>query len=81
MAGYWGRGFLTPIWPTNKLTKLFEDSAFGEFDIGYTENSKAIILCDEEKDEVEHTDKIHIKQMRFAVQQYNKLLEKTCIDI
>ena len=27
------------------------------------------------------TDKTHIKQMRLAVQQYNKLLEKTFIDI
>ena len=76
-----GRGFLTRIWPTNKLTKLFEDAAFGEFDIGYTDNRETIILRDEEKDEVEYTDKTHIKQMRLAVQQYNKLLEKTFIDI
>ena len=76
-----GRGFLTRIWPTDKLTKLFEDAAFGEFDIGYTDNRETIILRDEEKDEVEYTDKTHIKQMRLAVQQYNKLLEKTFIDI
>ena len=42
---------------------------------------EVVILCDEEKDKVEYTDKTHIKQMRFAFQQYNKLLEKTCIDI
>ena len=65
----------------NKLTKLFEDAAFGEFDIGYTDNRETIILRDEDKDEVEYTDKTHIKQMRLAVQQYNKLLEKTFIDI
>ena len=76
-----GRGFITRIWPTDKLTKLFEDAAFGEFDIGYTDNRETIILRDEEKDEVEYTDKTHIKQMRLAVQQYNKLLEKTFIDI
>ena len=45
----------------NKLTKLFEDAAFGEFDIGYTDNRETIILRDEEKDEVEYTDKTHIK--------------------
>ena len=27
-----GRGFITRIWPTNKLTKLFEDTAFGDGD-------------------------------------------------
>ncbi len=61
--------------------KGFEDAAFGEFDIGYTDNRENIILRDEDKDEVEYTDKTHIKQMRLAVQQYNKLLEKTFIDI
>jgi len=76
-----GRGFLTRIWPTDILTKLFEDAAFGEFDVGYADNRETIILRDEEKDEVEYTDKPHIKQMRLAVQQYNKLLEKTFIDI
>ena len=75
------RGFITRIWPTDKLTKLFEDAAFGEFDIWYTDNRETIILRDEEKDEVEYDDNTHIKQMRLAVQQYNKLLEKTFIDI
>ena len=68
------QGYISRIWPTNKLTKLFEDAAFGEFDIGYTDNRETIILRDEEKDEVEYTEKTHIKQMRLAVQQYNKLL-------
>ena len=75
------QGYISRIWPTNKLTRLFEDAAFGEFDIGYTDDRETIILRDEDKDEVEYTDKTHIKQMRLAVQQYNKLLEKTFIDI
>ncbi|MDA7561894.1 hypothetical protein N8860_09120 [Alphaproteobacteria bacterium] len=75
------QGYISRIWPSNKLTRLFEDAAFGEFDIGYTDNRETIILRDENKDEVEYTDKTHIKQMRLAVQQYNKLLEKTFIDI
>jgi hypothetical protein len=74
-------GFISRIWPTDKLAKLFEDAAFGEFDIGYDKGRETIILRDEEKDEVEYTDKAHIKQMRLAVKQYNKLLEKTFIDI
>ena len=35
-----GKGFLTRIWPTPKLTKLFEDAAFGFFDIGYAEKER-----------------------------------------
>ena len=75
------QGYISRIWPTDKLTKLFENAAFGEFDIGNTDNRETIILRDEEKDEVEYTDKTYIRQMRLAVQQYNKLLEKTFIDI
>ena len=75
------QGYISRIWPTNKLTTLFEDAAFGEFDIGYSEDRETIILRDEEKDEVEYKDNNYTRQMRFAVQQYNKLLEKTFIDI
>jgi hypothetical protein len=75
------QGYISRIWPKDKLTRLFEDAAFGEFDIGYTDNRETIILRDEDKNEVEYTDKTRIKQMRLAVQQYNKLLEKTFIDI
>jgi hypothetical protein len=75
------QGYISRIWPKDKLTRLFENAAFGEFDIGYTDNRETIILRDEDKDEVEYTDKTHIKQMRLAVQQYNKLLGKTFIDI
>ena len=73
-------GYISCIWPTKKLTKLFEGATFGEFDIEYTDDRETIVLRDEEKDEFEYTDKTHIKQMRLAVQQYNKLLEKTFID-
>ena len=76
-----GRGFLTRIWPTNKLTKLFEDAAFGEFDVGYDEVRETIILRDENKNEVEYNDTEDVRRMRSAVEKYNKLLEKTFIDI
>ena len=75
------QGYISRIWPTKKLTTLFEDAAFGEFDIGYNEDRETIILRDEEKDEVEYEDNNFIRQMRIAVQHYNKLLEKTFIDI
>ena len=76
-----GRGFVTRIWPTEKLIKMFENAAFGDFDIGYSDGRETIILRDENKNDVEYEDKTHIKQMRLLVQAYNKLLEKTFIDI
>ena len=76
-----GRGFVTRIWPTEKLITMFENAAFGYFDISYSDGRETIILRDENKNNVEYEDKTHIKQMRLLVQAYNKLLEKTFIDI
>jgi hypothetical protein len=76
-----GRGFVTRIWPTEKLITMFENAAFGDFDIGYSDGRETIILRYDNKNDVEYEDKTHIKQMRLLVQAYNKLLEKTFIDI
>ena len=76
-----GKGFLTRIWPTPKLTKLFEDAAFGYFDIGYAENRETIILRDEDKIDVPYDDTPVVREMRQLLQDYNKLLEGTFIDI
>ena len=76
-----GRGFITRIWPTEKLSKLFQDAAFSEFDVGYDEVCETIILHDEEKNEVEYDDTDDVRLMRSAVEKYNQLLEKTFIDI
>jgi hypothetical protein len=75
------QGYISRIWPTNKLTKLFEDVAFGEFDVGYDEVRETIILRDENKNDVEYNDTEDVKQIRSDVEKYNKLLEKTFIDI
>lgn len=76
-----GRGFLTRIWPTDKLTQMFRDAAFGYLDIGYSDERETIILRDENKQDIEYDDKPHIRQMRLLVEQYNELLDKTFIDI
>ena len=76
-----GKGFLTRIWPTQKLTKMFEDAAFGYFDIGYAQDRETVILRDENKVDVPYDDSRHIVEMRQLLQDYNKLLEKTFIDI
>ena len=71
---------LQRIWASDMLTKMFEQAAFGIFDVGYI-NKETIILRDEDKNDVEYTDNYHIKEMRLILQKYNKLLEKTFIDI
>ena len=76
-----GKGFLTRIWPTPKLTKLFEDAAFGYFDIGYAEKRETIILRDEDKIDVPYDDTSMVRDMRQLLHDYNRLLEKTFIDI
>ena len=75
------QGYISRIWPTNKLAKLFENAAFGEFDVGYDEVRETIILRDENKNEVEYDDTEDVRRMRSAIEKYNKLLEKTFIDI
>jgi hypothetical protein len=76
-----GKGFLTRVWPTETLTKMFEDAAFGYFDICYAENRETIILRDEDKVDVPYDDTRMVREMRQLLHGYNKLLEKTFIDI
>ena len=61
-----GKGFLTRIWPTPKLTKLFEDAAFGFFDICYAENRETIILRDEDKVDAPYDDNRMVMTMRLS---------------
>ena len=75
------RGYISRIWPSETLIVMFEKAAFGLFHIGYAEGRETIILRDEDKNDVEYEDKRYIKDMRELVEQYNKLLEKTFIDI
>ena len=56
-----GRGFVTRIWPTEKLIKMFENAAFGDFDIGYSDDRETIILRDENKNDVEYEDDVSIE--------------------
>jgi len=60
---------------------MFEDAAFGYFDIGYAQDRETVILRDENKVDVPYDDSRHIVEMRQLLQDYNKLLEKTFIDI
>ena len=74
----------TRIWASSKLIKMFEDAKFGVFNIHYFGEDKQreyLILCDENKNDIEYTDTPRIKQMRKILLDYNALLEKTFIDI
>ena len=75
------QGYISRIWPSETLIGMFEKAAFGMFHIGYAEGRETIILRDEDKNDLEYEDKRYIKDMRQLVEQYNKLLEKTFIDI
>ena len=75
------RGYISRIWPLETLVQMFENAAFGEFDVGYKEGRETIILRDVDKKDIEYEDEHHICQMRMLVEKYNSLLEKTFIDI
>ena len=81
-------GRITRIWPYPPLISLFEAAAFGELDIGYSEDRETIVLRDEDKFDVEYVEadldletRSLIREMRPVLSQYNKLLERTFIDI
>ena len=76
-----GRSFLTRIWPEKLLIKKFKKAAFSYFDVRYQESRETIILRNEDKKDLEYPDTFKTKEMRLLVQRYNKLLEKTFVDI
>ncbi len=76
-----GKGFLTRIWAAEPLTQMFMDAAFGYFDISYPENKATVILRDHNKRNIEYEDTLETKRMHDLLLRYNRLLERTFIDI
>ncbi len=76
-----GKGYLTRIWAAEPLIEMFMDAAFGHFDIGYPENKATVILRDENKRNIEYEDTAETKRMHDLLLRYNRLLERTFIDI
>ena len=64
------------------MIKKFEDAAFFEFAVGHHEGKETIILRDSDKNEIDkYDDNTNVKRMRLQLTKYNKLLEKSFIDI
>ena len=76
-----GKGYLTRIWAAEPLTQMFMVAAFGYFDIGYPENKATVILRDETKRNIEYEDTAETRQMHDLLLRYNRLLERTFVDI
>ncbi len=74
-------GYVTRIWASDKLIKKFQDTAFLEFAVGYHDGRETVILRDNNKEEIKYVDNINTKRMRKQLTAYNKLLEKSFIDI
>ena len=76
-----GKGYITRIWAAEPLIEMFMDAAFGYFDIGYPENKATVILRDENKRNIEYEDTFETRRMHDLLLRYNRLLERTFIDI
>ena len=76
-SDWWAR--TSRIWAETPLIKYFEDSAFGELHIGYSDNREVIIMRDEDKNEIEYEP--YPSPFAQTVKDYNALLNKTFIDI
>ncbi|MDC0970207.1 hypothetical protein OAS37_07045 [Alphaproteobacteria bacterium] len=75
-------GYVSRIWASDKLIKKFQDATFFEFALGHHEGKETIILRDSDKNEIDtYIDNTNVKRMRLQLTKYNKLLEKSFIDI
>ena len=74
-------GFVSRIWATPKLIKMFEESAFSQFMIHSHRDREVLVMKDEDKNLIDYVADDKNKEMAFVVRQYNELLERTFIDI
>ena len=77
-----GTAFQSRIWPSEKLLEYFNNAKFHQFYIHSDDNRETIVLRDEGKQPVDdYQDTDETKRMRQVLFDYNKLLERTHIDI
>ena len=75
------RGRMSQFWPTEKLTEMFKRVRFGLEDIFTHPDKETIVLRDEKKKDTPYEDTPEIVRMRELVRDYNRLLERTFVDI
>ena len=76
-----GKGFQSRIWPTPKLNKYFSETLFSTFDIGYSLDRLAVILRDQDKNNVEYAQTDETRSMQEELNSYNLLLQRTFVSI
>ena len=76
-----GKGYVTRIWTAEPLIEMFRDALFTYFDVGYADHKETVILRDSDKKDIEYEDNRSTKRMRDLLVRYNRLLERTFIDI
>ncbi|MDA8675487.1 hypothetical protein N9M53_02235 [Alphaproteobacteria bacterium] len=74
-------GIMSQFWPTKKLKDLFKQARFGLGDIITHPDKETIILRNASKKEIPYEDTPDIMRMRELVRDYNRLLERTFVDI
>lgn len=74
-------GIMSQFWPTEKLKEMFKRVRFGLEDIFTHPDKETIVLRDENKKDIPYTDTPEIVRMRSLVCDYNRLLERTFVDI
>lgn len=80
-------GRVTRIWPTGKFIRMFEDAKFGPLDIGDHPKKELIVLRQtdpknpKKQIDIEYEDTGRTKGMGVLLKAYNKLLQRTFIDI
>ena len=72
---------MSQFWPTEKLKKMFKRVRFGLEDIITHPDKETIVLRDEKKKDIPYEDTPEIVRMRELVCDYNRLLERTFVDI
>ncbi len=76
-----GRGFISRIWPTEKLTNCFQRARFSLFDVGNSPERRAVILRNENKQDIEYEQTPQTEAMQADLLRYNGLLVKSYISI
>ncbi|WP_108813404.1 hypothetical protein [Loktanella sp. Alg231-35] len=74
-----GKGFLSRMWPTDRLIKHFEQARFSAYDLGYHQDRLVIELRNEEKEAIEFEASGETDAMSAALNAYNTLLNRTFI--
>ena len=74
-------GVMSQFWPTEKLKEMFKRVRFGLEDIFTHPDKETIVLRDEKKNDIPYEDTPEIARMRELVRDYNRLLERTFVDI